>query len=245
MNTQRTYRSLTQSKNLVSYNVTIKETDLCIHTEKNLKNVARDLVLHYRGQIESYIDIHPDFLTTLTPWRIKGPAPEIVRRMVNAGEKTNTGPMSSVAGAIAEMVGTDLLGYTKTAIVENGGDIFIKSEQPVTVGIYAGKSPVSMRMGLRITPSENPTAVCTSSGTVGHSLSFGMADAVCVVSHSCFLADASATAIGNMVQTKKDFQKAVDYGKTIQNVRGIVIIQAEDIILWGDIELVHLNGKNC
>ncbi|MCJ7772123.1 MAG: UPF0280 family protein [Desulfobacterales bacterium] len=245
MNKERVYRNLAKSENLLSYNVTVKETDLCIHTEKELKNVARDLVIKYRGQIESYIEIYPDFETTLIPWPIKGPAPEIVQRMSKAGKKTDTGPMSAVAGAIAEMVGIELLNYSKTVIVENGGDIFIKSDKTLTVGIYAGNSPVSMRMGLLIAPSDNPIAVCTSSGTIGHSLSFGIADAVCVVANSCFLADAAATSIGNLVQTDKDLQKAMDYGKNIQNINGIVIIQAENIAMWGDIELVHLNGKKC
>ena len=245
MNKERVYRNLAKSENLLSYNVTVKETDLCIHTEKDLKNIARDLVIKYRGQIESYIEIYPDFETALIPWPIKGPAPEIVQRMSKAGEKTDTGPMSAVAGAIAEMVGIELLNYSKTVIVENGGDIFIKSEKTVTVGIYAGNSPVSMRMGLLIAPSDDPIAVCTSSGTIGHSLSFGIADAVCVVANSCFLADAAATAIGNLVQTDKDLQMATDYGKNIQNINGIVIVQRENIAMWGDIELVYLNGKKC
>lgn len=239
-NRKRTYRNLAKTENLLSYNVTVKETDLFIHTETDLKNVTQNLVLQYRSQIESYIEMYPEFSDTLIPWTIKGPAPEIIQRMTKAAKETNTGPMSAVAGGIAEMVGNDLLKYTKTVIVENGGDIFLKSEKPVTVGIYAGNSPVSMKIGLLINTPVNPLGVCTSSGTIGHSLSFGTADAVCVVSNSCFLADAAATAIGNMVRTKKDLQKAVNFGKQIQNITGIVIIQAELLALWGDIEVVQL-----
>jgi ApbE superfamily uncharacterized protein (UPF0280 family) len=100
-----------------------------------------------------------------------------------------------------------------------------------------------MKIGLRIQPSDHPAGVCASSGTIGHSLSLGKSDAVCVVSDSCFLADAAATAIGNMIQTKQDLEKAMEFGKKIQNVNGIIIIQGEHIAMWGDIELVQLNGK--
>lgn len=245
MNTKyRFYRNLTQPENLLSYNVTVKETDLFIHTEIDLRNKVKDLVLMYRSQVESYIELHPEFQTTLTPWRLAGPAPEIIQKMVHAGDKAKTGPMAAIAGAISEMVGIGLLKYTHTVIVENGGDVFLKSERPVTVGIYAGKSPVSMKIGLRIHPSGHPTGVCTSSGTVGHSLSLGKADAVCVVSDSCFLSDATATAIGNIAKTKQDLEKAIEFGKNIQNVTGIIIVQDEHIAMWGDIELVRLNGKN-
>ena len=116
---EKTYRNLARPENLLSYNVTVKETDLFIHTENDFKSVARELILKYRSHIESYIQLHPEFETTLNPWSINGPAPEIIQRMTQTCEKTNTGPMASVAGAIAEMVGIGLLDYTKTVIVEN------------------------------------------------------------------------------------------------------------------------------
>ena len=100
--------------------------------------------------------------------------------------------MAAVAGAIAEHVGGDLLSYTEEVIIENGGDVFIKTHGPVTVGVFAGNSPLSLRIGLRLNSMEAPLSVCTSSGTVGHSLSFGKADAVSVIARSCALADAAA-----------------------------------------------------
>jgi ApbE superfamily uncharacterized protein (UPF0280 family) len=242
---ERTYRNLARPENLLSYNVKVKETDLDIHSETDVRGAARELVLTYRNQIESYIAAHPEFETALIPWSVPGPAPEIIKRMAQAGKAAHTGPMASVAGAIAEMVGTGLLEHTQSVIIENGGDVFVKSKQPVTVGIYAGSSSFSMKIGLLITPSDHPVAVCTSSGTIGHSISLGKADAVCVVSDSCFLADAAATAIGNKVQTKRDFENAMAFGKNIQHVTGIVIILGEHIAMWGDIEIVPLNRKKC
>lgn len=241
---ERIYRNLVRPQNLLSYNVTVKETDLFIHTDIDLKQKAKDSILTYRSQIESYIEQHPEFQTTLAPWRIAGPSPEIIQKMVQAGDKANTGPMASVAGAIAQMVGLELLKYSETVIIENGGDVFVKSEQPISVGIYAGNSPLSMKIGLHIHALNHPMGVCTSSGTLGHSLSFGKADAVSVVADSCFLADAAATAIGNVVQKKQDLEIAMEFGKSIHDIRGIIIIQDEHIAMWGDLELARLNGKN-
>ena len=178
---------------------------------------------------------------TLKPWQINGPAPIIVRDMVNAGNKAGVGPMAAVAGAIAEYVGLDLLSSSDEVVVENGGDIFLKTNEPVKIGIFAGKSPLSLRIGFRIDSVKKPAAVCTSSGTVGHSLSLGNADAVCVLSESCPLADAAATSIGNHVKSKSDIQKAIHIGKNISGINGIAIIMGDEIGLWGNLELIKIS----
>ena len=151
--------------------------------------------------------------------------------------------MAAVAGAVAEYVGKDLLAHTDQVMVENGGDLFIQSREPVTIGIFANESPLSLRVGLRMDASERPMAVCTSSGTVGHSLSMGKADAVCIVSASCPLADAAATSVGNHVQAIADIQSAMEIGKKIKGVEGIVIIMKDRIGIWGDLEIVPLQEK--
>jgi len=237
---KRTYRNLIRKDDLFSFNVTVKETDLFIQAAGPLKAITRELILQYRGFIESYIETYPDFIKTLTPWRITGPAPLIIRDMVAAGAKAGVGPMAAVAGAIAARVGTDLLSYTNEVIVENGGDIFFKFENTLTIGIFAGASALNLRVGIKVKSMNQPMAVCTSSGTVGHSLSFGKADAVCVLSSSCALADAAATAIGNQVKTKVDIHTAIDFGKTIKGVTGIVVIVGDQIGLWGELEVVPL-----
>ncbi|MBU0987687.1 MAG: UPF0280 family protein [Proteobacteria bacterium] len=240
---ERKYRNLLRSDRLVSFRVVVKETDLQVHSAQRLDNITRDLILKYRGYIEAYIHMHQQFAKTLKPWRISGPAPLIVKDMAEAGEKAGVGPMAAVAGAIAERVGGDLLPHTDEVIVENGGDIFMKAGGPVTVGIFAGKSPLSLRIGLRIDSGNKPVSVCTSSGTFGHSLSLGKADAVCVVSGSCSLADAVATAVGNRVKSKKDIQPAIDFGKTVNGINGLLIILEDAIGIWGDVELVPLKGE--
>ena len=151
--------------------------------------------------------------------------------------------MAAVAGAMAECVGRDLLAFSRQVIVENGGDLFLKAAPPVVTGIFAGASPLSMKIGLRIDNARDGMGVCTSSGTVGHSLSRGTADAVCVVSRSCALADAAATAIGNRVRCADDIQHAIRFGRSIDGVLGIVIVIGEKLGAWGAVELVPLAGK--
>jgi ApbE superfamily uncharacterized protein (UPF0280 family) len=240
---KRTYRNLIGSSRLQAFTVVVQETDLCVHAKTNLEEITKELVLQYRGYLEAYIRDNPDFAETLQPWRLNSPAPNIVDTMVKAGEKAGVGPMASVAGAIAESIGRDLLGHTDEVIVENGGDVFLKTNEPVTIGIYAGNSPLSLKLGLRVDSSKAPSAVCTSSGTVGHSLSLGEADAVCVVSDSCSLADAAATSIGNLVQTKRDIKQAIDTGKLIKGIKGLAVILDDDIGLWGELDLVPLKRK--
>ena len=135
--------------------------------------------------------------------------------------------------------------FTDHVIVENGGDVFIKTDAPLTVAIFAGKSPLNLRIGIRLSGGSKPVAVCTSSGTVGHSLSLGKADAVCVVSNSCAIADAAATAIGNLVQSIADIEYAIAKGKCIEKIRGILIIVGGKIGIWGDLEVIPLKGKNA
>ena len=237
----RYYRKLLSNRNRVAFRISVQETDLYVQALKPLENITRELILKHRGYIETYIKNHPEFLNTLKPWRLYGPVPAIIQDMVSAGQKAGVGPMAAVAGAIAEHVGTDLLKYTDEVVVENGGDIFLKTNDPVTMGIFAGTSPLSMRMGLSINSKEKPLGVCTSSGTVGHSLSLGKADAICVVSESCSLADAVATSVGNRLKSKDHLRSAIDFGKKIDGVDGIVAIIDEEVGMWGDIKVVPLN----
>ena len=240
MQQRRTYRNLINKAGLVSFRVAVKETDLLVQAVTGLEEPTTELVLRHRGVIESYIQRYPEFLKTLTPWRIRGPAPFIIRDMAAAGEAAGVGPMAAVAGAIAAHVGAGLLSYSKEVIVENGGDVFLKIKSPGTVAIYAGTSPLSSKIGIKVYPDDKPMGVCTSSGTVGHSLSFGKADAVCVASPDCALADAAATAVCNQVKSGKDIKKAIDFGKRICGVNGLVVIIGDQIGMWGDMETVPL-----
>ena len=235
---ERTYRNKIIRDSLTSYQVKVRETDLYISSDVDLKQAALQSVQKYRGHLESYIKIHPDFLTSLTPIDQDHLAPDIVRDMLRVSSMAGVGPMASVAGAVAEYVGRDLLPQTLNVIVENGGDIFLKTLNEITVGIFAGDSPLSEKIALRVRPSETPLGICTSSATVGPSLSLGRADAVCVKSRSASLADAVATAVGNVCKSKSDIRKALAFGSGITGVLGILIIMGGELGAWGKMELM-------
>ncbi len=238
----RTYRHWIKDKDLISFNVSVKETDLYIRASTNLRRRALKLVLKYRDMLERYIERHPSFLTSLKPIPTDEDAPRIIRSMAQATRVVGVGPMASVAGAIAEFVGRELLPFSPEIIVENGGDIYLKSLEDRVVGIYAGKSPLTGRIGIAVNSKETPLGICTSSGTVGHSLSYGQADAVVVLSKSAILADAAATAIGNLIIRPGDIPKGIDFAQHITGINGVVIIQDDSVGLWGKVNLCPTSG---
>jgi ApbE superfamily uncharacterized protein (UPF0280 family) len=235
---ERTYRSLINKDNLTSYNVKIAESDLFISSDTNLADAAQKSLIKHRHSLETYIQNHPEFRTSLLPLPEDDLAPPIIRDMLTKSKICGVGPMASVAGAISEFVGYDLLDQTENLIIENGGDIFLKSKNKLTVSVYAGVSALSYKVNLLIKPEETPLGICTSSATVGPSLSFGKADAVCVISKSATLADAAASAIGNRVKRKKDIKTALDYGIKIPGVKGIIIICGNDMGAIGEVHFI-------
>jgi len=236
----RTYRHWIKDKDLISFNIVVKETDLYIRASTNLQKKAYRLVLKYRNALESYIKRHPAFLTSLEPLPVSDDAPHIVIEMSAAAEKVGVGPMASVAGAIAEFVGNELLALSPEIIIENGGDIYLKSLKKRIVGIYAGKSPLTRKIGLEINGQDTPLGICTSSGTVGHSLSYGKADAVVVLSKSATLADAAATAIGNLIVQPGDIPNGLEFAHGIEGLKGVIIIKGDKVGLWGDVKICQM-----
>ncbi len=232
---ERKYRNLIEGKDLIPFQVKEAESDLYIRANQELSFYTRQMLLNFRGQIENYIDSHPLFKSTLLPYSQDKKASEIIKSMIRTTALCGVGPMASVAGAIAEFVGKELLNYSSEVIIENGGDIFIKSNQLRKVSIFAGRSPFNQRIILKIEAKENYIGVCTSSGTVGPSLSFGQADAVTVISDSVLLADAAATAVGNIIKTRKVIEQGLIYAQKIKGVKGVVIIKDDKMGLWGDI----------
>lgn len=236
---RRTYRDFSSSRHLSPFSVKVSETDLYVLADSDLSEFTFETVLQYRTQIEEYIRIHPGFRTSLVPTSDDPMAPEIIKDMIAATRAAGVGPMASVAGAIAEHVGRKLLADSLNVVVENGGDIYLDVRDDMSIGIFAGKSPLSGRIALRITAGESPLGICTSSGTVGHSLSFGNADAVCIKSKSAALADAAATAAGNLIQTKADIQRGLAKAMSIQGVLGVLIVTGDTLAVQGAMELTN------
>jgi uncharacterized protein len=235
---ERTYRSLINKDNLTAYNVTIAESDLLICSDINLTDSAEDSIIKHRHSLETYIKKYPQFRTSLLPLSEDDLAPPIIRDMLAKSGLCGVGPMAAVAGAISEFVGRDLQSRTENLIIENGGDIYLKSTKIVTVSIFAGESPLSYKIKFIVDATEKSLGVCTSSATVGPSLNFGRADAVCVISNSATLSDAAATAVGNKVKSRKDIKRALDFGIGIEDVQGLIIIYGEEMGAIGEVEFV-------
>lgn len=237
---ERTYRKKVETSDLVSFNIVVKETDLWVGADMDLEKETRDLIINCRRQLEAYIRLHPEFAVTLSPYQEDPYAPPIVREMIDATHCLGVGPMASVAGAIAQFVARGLLRFTEQVIVENGGDIFLKTNRPATVSIFAGQSSLSEKLGIEIPVRQMPLGVCSSSAKVGHSLSLGIADVCCVLSPSAAFADSAATALGNRVKRKKDLKAVAAWAGQIDGIVGGVVIVDDRMAAWGDIELVGL-----
>jgi ApbE superfamily uncharacterized protein (UPF0280 family) len=240
---QRTYRSYSASQGLVSFTVGTQETDLFITALSDLGPQARSAIHDVRTVIESYILQRPDFKTSLVPIAADQQAHEVIKSMLDAARACGVGPMAAVAGTVAEYVSRVLLEYSTEIIVENGGDLYLNTDRELTIGIFAGPSPLSEKIGLKIAPQDMPLSLCTSSGTVGPSLSLGRADAVTVRSRSAALADAAATAIGNMICQASDIAAGIQAARKIAMLEGILIVKDDQVGAWGDMELVALENE--
>lgn len=221
-----------------------QETDLWIAVSAEvytpeIEGYIGQRVLFYREILEEHIRKNPDFLHSLSPLKAPGDPHFLIREMYEASEKAGTGPMSSVAGVMAEHVCMDLIsGFgIPEVVVENGGDIFMKITSPVTVSVYAGSSPLSGKLGMEIKPAQTPLSVCCSSGTVGHSYSFGVADACLIACRSGALADAWATAACNMVKNANMVREVADLMLQKSDIQSVVIIKDDQAGIGGTLEV--------
>ena len=238
---RRRYRAFMGRKGLCSFNVTHKETDLFIQAQEDISSQISDWVVQARTAIEAYAQDHPGFLESYTPLPRDPLAPPPVDSMLKAGLIAGTGPMAAVAGAIAQFVcqkASSIL--SGEIIVENGGDTCFRLLGPFTAAIWAGRSPFTGKIGIRFETNTKFFSICTSSGTVGHSRSFGTADAVTILAEDAALADAVATAVGNTIRSRKDVGLAAEKLSSFPGITGGVIIKADQIAAWGNLELVPL-----
>ncbi|MBE0677367.1 MAG: UPF0280 family protein [Bacteroidales bacterium] len=240
----RLYREAMGNKRWTSFRSAYLETDLWVaidsgHYRKETGQFTMDRILFYRGMLEKHIASYPEFRDSLTPVVAPGGEHRIIAEMSEAALAAGTGPMSAVAGAVAEYVCMDLLAEyeAEEVIVENGGDIFMKLTAPVAVAVYAGNSPVSEKIAMQIKPEETPLALCCSSGTVGHSLSFGMADACMIACHSGAGADAFATAFCNQVKNEGMVYEVTEKALGQPQIVSVVIIAGDKLGIGGQIEI--------
>ncbi len=233
------YRELIAPGDLFSFQVEIKESNLLVLASRKLPKQTEEALVWCRKDIEQYIYRNPIFRTTFKPFPPEEGMPPIVRSMAEASYEAGVGPIAAVAGAVAEFVGKELLNYCNQVIVENGGDIFMKVKKEKKVGIFAGDSPLSKRIALQIEPQDTPLGVCCSAGAFGHSQSLGTADAVIILSPFTALADAVATAVGNLVKDEARIQKGLGFVRKIPFIRGGIIIKGKEMGAWGRLRIIR------
>jgi len=221
MAARRTYRSFTH-----------KEAVFRICCEKF--DVVAGEIVRQRRILEEYISRHPDFRDALEPVDVLADAPLVARRMARAAWLVGVGPMAGVAGAMAQCAAqAGLDGGAQEAIVENGGDIYLRVVEPVVISLYAGRSEVSNRLGFSLEPGDTPVSICSSSGKMGHSMSLGDCDLATVVAKDAALADAAATQAANLVKTIADVDSALERIAGIEGVDGVVIVKDDRVGLAG------------
>ncbi len=236
------YRKCVNAKDLVFTRVNLKETDLFIGSKQDFSQTILAAVKTFRRILDEHIENNPEFNISLIPVGYNEHDNDMVKRMCKAAETAGVGPMAAVAGAFCQTV-YEAVRETAAGelIVENGGDLLIWSRSPRTIALYAGESPLSMKLGLRLEKADPPLGVCASAGTFGHSLSFGKADMALCVSRDVLLADACATRLGNTVKTRDDVKHAVEDIFSVPGILGAAAIAGSVIAAVGDLELVPID----
>jgi ApbE superfamily uncharacterized protein (UPF0280 family) len=189
-------------------------------------------ILEARGGVERVAARDPFFLSALEPYD-PGPAGPVVDRMVRAAGEAGVGPMAAVAGAIAAAGAEAMAGAgARFCVVENGGDIAYAADRSLRVGVHAGASPFSDRYAFVLPPTDGVRGCCTSSATVGPSVSFGVADAVTVFAPDPAVADAWATRLCNDLRPGNT---AAFASLDASRVGGDCAVLGGEVLRWGTV----------
>lgn len=251
----RTYRDRMVGKGFDSFTVCVEETDIWvgIDTESfsklslpELKEATKSYIKTLREELTNYIAKNSGFQTSMVPIDQDPESVGIVREMVTAAIIAGTGPMAAVAGAFSESIGRQILDQfpVREILVENGGDIWISAYRPVRLSVFAGDSPLSGKIGIVVQPEETPLGVCTSSGTVGHSISLGKADAVTIACKNTAEADTLATAYGNRIHTREDIDTVIEEIKGRENIISALLIYKDTAAVCGKCEVNVIHEKS-
>lgn len=237
---ERTYRSRFSDDERRWFCVKFLESDLWIGVDSGSYRASMEadtyaMLVELRRSMDAYLLMDPAYKAALTPYDAGLEAPNILKEMSRVSHKTGIGPMSAVAGAVAEKV-AEFLG-TQEVIVENGGDIYAQAASDMDISVFAGQSPLSEKIGLHIPAADFPLGICTSSGTVGPSLSLGRADAVMIVCKDVMLADSYATAMANRIKTVNDLQSVIDRISDLPDILGAIAVKDDRMAITGCYEL--------
>lgn len=245
---ERTYREHFRTGRWSCFTLKYKETDVWIGVDKasfrpDMPGYCQEVIRRLRTSMEEYIAADPRYLTALEPYNARETAPEILKQMSAAAFRTGIGPMSAVAGAVAFHIVEALKEKyrIREGIVENGGDIYADIREDMDISVFAGASPLSEKVGLHIDAREAPLGICTSSGTVGPSLSFGKADAVMISCKDVLLADSYATRLANLIREPEDIPPVLEQIKNTGDILAALIIQGDKMGVIGKFEIKFFN----
>jgi ApbE superfamily uncharacterized protein (UPF0280 family) len=226
----------------------IGETAVTIVAEPEHIVHAKEAIFQARRDLQLFMSTDPFFQITFEPYQAPADAPPIVRRMCGAATVAGVGPMAAVAGAIAEAAVQAMVDHgARHGIVDNGGDLALMLSEETPVGIYAGQSDFQ-GFAYLLPPTDGIYGVCTSSGTVGPSISLGRADAATVFARDVALADACATALGNLVvdEDEETLGEAVQLIGSFPGVDGCVVMIGPHMAMRGLVpEMVRCTDPRC
>jgi len=241
---ERSYRSRFSNDERRWFCVKFLESDLWIGVDSGSYRASMEqdiytMLVDLRRQMDAYLLMDPAYKSALTPYDAGLEASDILKEMSRVSHKTGIGPMSAVAGAVALKVADFIKSKfgVKEVIVENGGDIYAEALNDMDISVFAGGSPLSERVGLHISASAFPLGICTSSGTVGPSLSLGRADAMMIVCRDVMLADSYATAMANRIQSVNDLQPVIDRISNNPDILGALAVKDDRMAICGQFEL--------
>jgi ApbE superfamily uncharacterized protein (UPF0280 family) len=240
----RTYRKHFRHDRWKGFVVKYKETDVWVGIHKNsfhadMPDFTGKIIRKLRSMMDTYLNRDPQYAEALLPYHAQENAPKIIQQMSEISCKTGIGPMSAVAGAFAFHIADQLKKHfdIQEIVVENGGDIYADIKEGMDISIFAGSSPLSERVGLHIEAAESPLGICTSSGTVGPSLSFGKADAVMIVCQDVLLADSYATVFANQIQTSNDINHVLEKIRSKKEIISALLIKDDKMGITGKFKM--------
>ena len=221
-----------------AFQVVVEETDLHITACSDLSAEISRYVSVLRGQLKSYMLLHPEFRDSYVPVAVPDTAAHVVQRMADAAAIAGVGPMAAVAGTISQMVCEEFAALSSELIVENGGDVYMLSSRDRIAGLLPDPHSQAT-VGIVIHGTDFPVSICASSATIGHSLSLGKGELVAVRSRDGSLADACATAFCNLLKSPDAIERVTENAAALeaQGIEGVFAQCGGRIAIWGKMEL--------
>ncbi|MEM2930629.1 MAG: UPF0280 family protein [Thermoproteota archaeon] len=235
---------LTYRNGLFYMRTRYREADLIIASEENsLISMGLRGFIEARETVQSYVEKHPEFLYSLEPIKPSGETPRVIMAAVDASIKAGVGPMAALPGALADRALDAMLkAGARIAIVENGGEVSMRTGREAIVGVYTGKD---LNLGLILDGSQDRVGISTSSSSVSHALSFGDADAAVVIAEDAALADSVSTRVGNTVKSgsRESLEEAVRLALSIRGVKGCVVYSGGLLGFGGCVKPIMLKAS--